>query len=1000
MIQLELHRGVGYLVAVAVLTLLPVALSAQQAASVIAGQVSDTTGAVLPGVTVEAASPALIEGSRIAVTDGQGQYSVINLPPGMYSVAFTLPGFGTLIRDSIELRSGFTASIDASLTLGAIEESITVTGESPVVDVQRTAVQHVLSEEVLESIPSARGFASFVSLTPGIRADPRAQDVGGSQNDNAQAGTIWGSRAREFRVLLHGMPTYGHGQSRGIMFNTATAEEFNVALGGSSAETEAAGITINFIPKDGGNIFSGNFLINGTGTSLQSDNLNAELMSRGLTKIGKIDKIWDYNATLGGPVVQDKLWFFVGARWWGADKFLSGNYFNKVQGSLLYEPDLTRPAVRDSRNRDFTGRITWQASPRNKIAVQHIDEMPQFLYAIEFVPVAPEAASRYEFNPDNVTQVTWTSALSNKLLIEAGGQYFTYHFKTYHSEGVTSTDIQVTERTTGYRYGASSRYSNSPVNLTASRGSVSYVTGSHNFKTGFQTQQAQSQNCTRTQGDVTYSFYNQEPISLTQYATPYCSESRLKLNLAMYAQDQWTLDRLTINVGIRYDSLEGYVPPQSLLQTQFLGPASFPETTSVPLWKDINPRLGAAYDLFGDGRTAIKGSLGRYVVTETNAIAGAHRPINLLVNNVRRTWDDANGNLVPDCDLASGVANGECGSYQNSNFGTQRVGTAYSKDFLEGFGTRVYNWLMMAELQHEVRRNVSLHLGYIQRWYGNHPVTLNRALSSGDFTPYSVTAPVDSRLPGGGGYVIPGLYDVVPAKYGLVDNLVDRASNYGDWIEKSTFISFSLNSRFDNGATLAGSFDIGRSETDKCDIVMTNPQIRNTFVANVFGTGSRSNGQASGNEAPRTQDYCNVVVPWVQQAIVKMLFSYPLPADFNVSGNLQNLPGLPIVAARTFRNHEIAPSLGRNMARGSGGSARVDLVPPQTLFEPRISQFDVRFSRVFNIGNTRLEGMFDIYNAFNASPVLSENFTYGGSWLKPIQVMEGRILKFGAQVSF
>ena len=991
---------IGTILGIAGLIFLPVAASAQQAASTIAGQVSDATGGVLPGVTVEASSPALIEQVRNVVTDSQGQYSIIDLRPGTYSVTFTLPGFTTFIRDGIELSSGFTATIDAQLIVGAVEETITVTGASPVVDVQNTAARHVLGNETIESIPSARGFASFVSLTPGVRADPRAQDVGGSQNDNAQAGTIWGSRSGEFRVLLHGMPTYGTGQARGIMYNTAIAEEFNVAQGGSTAETEVAGILINLVPKDGGNVFSGSFLANGSSTGLQSENLTDELRSRGLTNIGQIDRIWDYNATLGGPVVPNKLWFFTAARYWGADKFLAGNYFNKVQGSLFYEPDLSRPAIRDSRNRDFTGRLTWQVNPGNKIAVQHIDERPQFLYAIEFVPIAPEAASRYEFNPDNVTQVTWSSAVSNKLLIEAGGQYFTYHFKVYLSEGVSPNDVQVTELSTGYRYNASARYSNSPVNMTAARGSVSYVTGSHNFKTGFQTQQAQSQNCSRTHRDLSFSFLNEEPIRLTQYATPYCSESRLKLNLGFFAQDQWTLDRLTINLGLRYDSLEGYVPPQSLFDTQFLPGRDFPEVKHVPLWKDVNPRVGVAYDLFGDGRTALKGSLGRYVVVETNAIASAHRPINTVVNSVRRTWGDTNGNLIPDCDLQSPLANGECGAFSSSSFGTSRVATAYSNDFLEGFGARPYNWLAIVELQHEVTSNVSLSFGYIRRWYGNHPATINQALTPEDFDPFSVTVPLDSRLPDGGGNTVTGLYDVIPGKFGQVDTLVDLASNYGDYTEVSNFFSSSVNARFENGASLSGAFDIGRSETNKCDVVMNNPQIRNTFVANVFGTGARSNGQASGNEAPRMQEYCNVVVPWSAQAILKVLGSYPLPGDFQVSANFQNLPGLPAVATRTFRNAEIAPSLGRDLARGSRGTVRVDLLPPQALFEDRISQFDVRFSKVFQVGRVRLEGQFDIYNAFNGSSVLSMNGTYGPAWLRPIQVLDGRIVKFGAQMTF
>ena len=871
----------------------------------IAGVVKDTSGAVLPGVTVEAASPALIEKVKTVVTDGQGEYKILELRPGTYTVTFTLAGFGPVRREGVELTSGFTAAVNADLKVGSLEETVTVSGQSPLVDVQNTNVQQVLTNQVIESIPSSRGFSSFITLTSGARADPRATDVGGTQNDNAQAGTIWGGRSGEFRVLLDGMSTYGTGQGRGIMYNTATAQEFNVALGGANAETEWGGMIINLIPKDGGNIFSGFFNTSGTNGSLQSNNLDNTLRGLGLTVVNTVDKIWDVNGTLGGPFLKDKLWFFVAARSWGSDKFVGGNYANAAQGTFLgapdsgvvaYVPDLSRPADRVDQNRDYTGRLTWQISPRNKVNFEHIEEYVEFLYAIDFLPLSPEAAARQKFDPDTVSQVTWSSPVTSKLLLEAGAQYFNYHYNVFRSPGVAPTDIPITELSTGYQYGSTpigqQGYGNHPVNQTNSRGSLSYITGSHAFKTGFQTQSSNKTAFTEINGNVSYNLLNGVPVSLTQYATPYFTEAALRMDLGLYAQDQWTLKRLTLNLGLRYDYLNEYAPAENLPATQFLPARSYAAVNNVPDWKDLNVRLGGAYDLFGNGKTAIKGSVGRYVVVETDAISLALNPVTTVVNNVTRTWNDVNGNFVPDCDLNSPAANGECGADSNKTFGQSVITTHYANQFLNGLGVRADNWLALVELQHELAPGLSVHADYARRWYGNFPATVNQAVGPANFSPYSITAPVDPRLPGGGGYPITGLYDVNPTSFGQVNNLVNLASNYGTQTEVSNFIDLSVNARFHNGALVTGAFDIGHTETNNCNVVQNNPQIADPFVPNLFGTGSSASGQATGETAPRMQNYCDIVTPWSAQMQFKLLGMYPLPWNSRVSANFVSfVPG-------------------------------------------------------------------------------------------------------------
>lgn len=964
------------------LLLLPAAALAQ-APSSIDGLVTDATGAVLPGVTVEAASPALIEQSRAVVTDSQGRYSIIDLRPGDYTVTFTLIGFNTVVREGVQLSSGFTATINAELAVGSLEETVTVTGESPVVDVQNTRAQQVLTSEVIDTIPNSRGFSSFIQLTPGLTvANPTFQDVGGNQNENAASGGIWGGRDREFKISMDGMHAgnllgAGGGRSRGIMLNMAIAEEANLNLGGAGAEHEVAGVLINLIPKEGGNDFSGSFLGNYTNDSLQSDNLTQSVIDRGLNKVNKIDRIWDMNGTLGGPIFRNRLWFFGSWRYWGKDKQIGDNYWNATQGTPVYTPDMSRPVVKDVTNRDISARLTWQASERNKFNFYHTDESIDFQEVVDIIVTAPEAANRYRFDPDNMSGASWTSPISNRLLLEAGVQSIVHHYHVIAQPGVTGDDIGILEQSTFYRYnsttgyaprGYTSAYGPNVVDHISTRASVSYVTGSHDFKAGMNTRSGKFWRRTYINQDMSYEFFRGLPSRVVLHS-PARVEDRLKLTMGLYAQDQWTVDRLTLNLGVRYDYHNGYIPQQDNPATRWLPATSFARVDGVPIWHDISPRLGGAYDLFGDGKTAIKASLGRYVLGEGLGFTGSQNPLNLLVRDVFRTWDDANGNFYPDCVLTDSMANGECGAYANRLFGLTRAGTAYADDIVQGFAVRPYNWMLMAEVDQELLPNFSLHAGYIRRWYGNFRVTDNLLVGPDDYDPYSFMAPGDPKLPGSGGFMVDGVYDLNPAKFGQVSNLVAAASNYGDQSEVHNFINVTINARFPNGSMLSGGFDTGTTTEDACFVV----------------------------DSPEALRHCRVTRGFGDQMQFKMLGTLPLPLDFQISANYQDLSTVPIQANYRVSNSDVIPSLGRNL---SAGSASVPLLVPYSEMLNRVRQFDFRLTKLFQVEGARVELQFDLYNAFNANPTLAFTNRYGPRYLVPVTILDGRIIKFGAQLTF
>lgn len=336
-----------------------------QTQSGIAGVVRDTSGGVLPGVTVEATSPALIEKVRTVVTDGEGRYNIVDLRPGTYAVTFTLPGFNTFRREGIQLPAGFTATVNADMAIGALEETITVTGEAPLVDTQNTRQQSVISTEVLEALPtSSKAVYTLAAIIPGLVAPA---DVGGSRGVSGYVGDRYhGKRDGQTKTTFDGMRfqnMQGVGNSFYIV-NSGAIAEMVLETGGTTAESIAAGFGMNLVPKDGGNTFSFSFSGMYTTERLQSNNLDDALRSRGVTTAQKIVKLFEANATAGGPIRQDRLWFFTSQRVWGNRNQVPGVFWNKTQGTPFYTPDLERPWIRSQTNNSHSLRLTWQASKK------------------------------------------------------------------------------------------------------------------------------------------------------------------------------------------------------------------------------------------------------------------------------------------------------------------------------------------------------------------------------------------------------------------------------------------------------------------------------------------------------------------------------------------------------------------------------------------------------------------------------------------------------------
>ncbi|HEV2985054.1 MAG TPA: TonB-dependent receptor, partial [Vicinamibacterales bacterium] len=480
------------------------------------------------------------------------------------------------------------------------------------------------------------------------------------------------------------------------------------------------------------------------------------------------------------------------------------------------------------------------------------------------------------------------------------------------------------------------------------------------------------------------------PASIVESAGPILTKTILKADFAWYAQDQWTLNRLTLNMGLRFDYLNAYDPAQ----TQYGGPLSqtrsFAEVDCLPCWKDINPRVGVAYDVFGNGRTAIKGHIGRYVVAETNQQSDLYDPAITAVNTVTRSWKDTNGDFIPQCDMLNPLANGECGPMSDAAFGKSKITTTPDPATLNGWGARGYNWQTGVSIEQLIGSSVAVTAGFYRTWYGNFglgagpsptQIIHNTYLTPASFDPYCVTAPIDTRLPGGGGNLICGLYDLNPSKVGLVNNIVTFASKYGKMTEIYNGVDLNARVRLPHGGIVQGGMNWGNSISTTVGLGVTQSAVNMCFVV----------------DNPQQLRFCDVEPPY--QPRLKVFGSYPLLAGFQVAANFQSLPGAPIAATWNAPNSVIAPSLGRNLS-GGAASAAIQLIAPDTIFERRIIQLDLRLSKSVRVAGLRLQGMFDCYNVLNANPVTQMNTTYGPQWLTPTQILDARLFKFGVQMDF
>ena len=1028
---------------VAALALLPTSAWAQAS---IAGSTRDTSGAALPGVTVEASSPALIEKVRTTVSDERGLFRIVSLPPGTYTVTFALQGFNQVKREGVELSGSFIAQIDAELSVGGLTETLTVTGASPIVDVQSIRRQTTISSDVLTSIPTARSWAATALLIPGIVT------IGGSPADVQVTPqmTVFGGaggRSNEGRMQVDGLNTGAGLGGSGVstyVADISNAQEVVTTTSGGLGEAEVGGPTLSIIPKSGGNTISGNIYLSGVSSGMVGSNYSDELKAAGLTTPGKLLKQWDFTGGVGGPIIKDRLWYRVAARDEGQHRTIPNIWPNLNAGDptqTLYSPDKTKDVRGAESWRLYTVRLTLQASSRDKVNMHWDEQVPcngaTFTTERDGCRQQPDSGNRvgplglgglssttspelgqYLHAHPRVRQVTWSNTATNRMLFEAGFGAYQAPFGPYESPGNTTRPLaRVTEQCAAgcsanggipnliYR---SQNWSDSWDAQYTWRASASYVTGAHNLKVGYGGVALVSdlQNFTNDL-NLAYTVSNGVPISLTQSLLPFTTSYRTR-NMSFYVQDQWTLGRMTLQGALRFDRNWSLSPEQRIPASNFLAnPIVFPETPGVDAYKDISPRGGLAYDLFGNGKTAVKVNFGKYLEpTSNNNNYILSNPITRIATTTQRSWTDSNNNFSPDCDLRSPAAQnlsasgGDiCGAMSAQTFGTTTQTTAnIDPKILNGWGVRSNDWQIGASIQQQVLPRVSVEVGYFHRWLNNFTITDNLAVTADDFTQYSITAPSDPRLPGGGGYAVDGLYNVVQSKFGLTSNNITLADDIGEQYQRYNGMLFNVSARLGRGVQFQGGINTGKTVQDNCAVRGLVPELATVQPGSTAAAGTSPNVNV-GNP------YCHSDPGFITKATA--LGSYTMPKiDVLVSGTFRSDQGGILSANWNAPVALVSAALGRPAAV-VGNTVPIALVAPGDVWGDRVNALDLRFAKILRFGGVRYNIGLDIINVTNSGAILTYNQTYNPTpatpsqtWLAPLSVLTPRFFKVGAQIDF
>jgi hypothetical protein len=1000
--------GKVMLAVLACLVLLPSLAVAQ---SQIAGTVRDESGGVLPGVTVEAASPALIEKSKSVATDASGRYQIVDLRQGTYKVTFTLTGFQTVVRDGVELAANFTATVNADMKVGSLEETITVSGQTPLVDVQQAAKTQVITRDIIDSLPSTRNIMSMGNFVPGIRLG--TPDIGGSRSMEQTNPRGHGLGTTHTVQQIDGMSVNSQETSnQQSYYDDALSAEVTVTTAAQTAEQQSGGMRVNAIPKDGGNVVSGSVFLGGSKNSWQGNNISDYLRAapQNITSANGIVHIQNFNGSLGGPLKKNKVWFFIAARHISTDELVANT------PPILVAPngDFIRSLL-DQYIRDTLGRATWQISQKNKLAAFFQRTWKRKGKDFGF-GTDPRAGTQRDPHHGHyaIGDAKYTNTLTSKILIEAGYSTAYQHwtgfvqpqidYSRYLSDGTTINPLWFANGTRtdsaqninplcAYPLGCTQWISEGEDQRTEDTrhvviGAMSYVTGTHNIKFGVQDSFGPIHVYTDRQADLTETYSSGKPSSVTVYTTPAFTSVHVNYDLGYYVQDSWTIKRLTLNPGLRVENFNSQVDAVALPAGRFVPARYFPVVKNVPNWKnDLAPRFSAAYDVFGDGKTALKFGWSKYWAPQTGGFANQYAPGS---QSETRNWFDCDLNAAGTACSGVNLPTNNDGIAQANEIGPSKsatFGVRADRNFDPNL-KRQSNIETMLVLSHQLTTRVSVTAGYYHRTFQNLTTTDRTNIRASDYTSFTLPTPDFSQDPTIGGAIQAGVpltvYNLNGAKSsvfgsGQLDINVPNQSIYNG-------LDFTIQGRLKGGSTVLGSWTTEKNVSVFC---------ANQNDPNGPSTGDLYTG-ASVAQGGRFCDWRQFHIPFTNE--FKASGNYPLPYAFEVGAVLQSYAG----SARTI-TYTPAATL---FPGGRTNSETIILNAPGTLYYPRYNQLDFNVKKNFRVGRKTFSGQVDFFNVLNQNAIFTRNSSVAASpgattsLGQVTAILQGRIMRLAFQMRF
>jgi hypothetical protein len=801
-----------------------------------------------------------------------------------------------------------------------------------------------------------------------------------------------GMTSRNTTVQVDGMmmnSTRGDNQVNPY-FNDAMNQEISYETTGAGADVSAGGVRINMIPREGGNRFSGAFFSAYSDGAWQSDNLTQNLKDQGLTAVDKIDQIYDYNFSLGGPVKQDKLWFFTSVRKWGVDSPVADVFYTpeNLPFPTGYQQCLSgvlacEQAIDDQQITSGMARLTWQMSSKNKLGIYY-DRLYKTRGGDMTAGADPRtAAFKWRSPVYYTTQIKWTSTVSNKLLLDVGYGSNVNITVQNMQDGIEQErgtaawygTAAHTDRDTGLAWEANTNIPTFVPTKYVFQTSASYVTGAHAAKFGVQLQRGMFEQRQDAHADLQQDYRTLVPDSVVVRNTPFVTGDQLNYDLAFYGQDTWTVKRLTLNGGLRLEKLNAQNIPGSSPAGRFVPVRSFDATENLPNWTDIAPRFGAAYDVFGNGKTALKFSINRYNDSRTTGIASQYNP--LAQATARLTWRDLNGD---------DIAQGELGCVYlttNCEFNLAQLPNSFGSRVLRTFDPDTQRpWALMSSIgvQHQLLPTLGVTAALVQNRFKQIAIRDNILRTRADYAPVTVYSPIDGEAI--------TVYNLAREKVSQVEEVDTTATD----ARKQLFTGLELtaNMRFSNGATLFGGTATNQNLIVQCD-EPDNPNL------------------------DRFCDQRETDVPYLTQ--IKLAGSYPLPWGIMVGGTFQSYPGALIgtttqnsgttwLLTPTTRYAANCPAPCTPGAlvipQLTEASLTVQLRPWGTEYLDRLNQLDLRGSKVFNFGRTRVEGQVEMFNVLNSDVALTVRGTNFGTaaYQQAASTIQGRIIRIGAQLKW